>query len=44
MEVFLTAVQRDEAVASADIDIELLRSIAHPMEAQFVLSDWNSIG
>jgi len=36
MEVFLAAVLRDEAVASADIDIELIRSIAHP----FVLSDW----
>jgi len=41
VEVFLlTAVQRDEAVAYADIDIELIRSIVHPMESQFVLSDW----
>jgi len=40
MEVFLTAVQRDKAVASADINIELICSIAHPIESQFVLSDW----
>jgi len=37
MEVFLTAVQRDEAVASADIDIELIRSLAHPIESQCAL-------